>query len=79
MAIEQHFLPTDLTQMNEELLKIHNTSINIMKDAQEGIFTNKNDYLWRINKSVQIIEALNTKKLKHDADVTAEYINANYF
>lgn len=78
-SIEQHFLSQDLTKLNEELLKIHNASISIIKDSQEGNFENTNEYQWNINRSVKVITALHNKKLKRDADARSEYINANYF
>lgn len=65
--------------MNEELLKIHNSSISIIKDVQEGNFANTNEYQWNINRSVKVITSLHNKKLKRDADARSEYINANYF
>lgn len=79
MSIEQHFLSQDLTRLNEELLQIHNVSISMIKDAQKGDFENMGQHQTKINLAIKIIQALHNKKLKRNADATAEYINSNYF
>lgn len=62
MAIQDHYLAEDLTQLNEELLKLHNTSVSAIKDAQEGNLVNMDDYQYQINRSIRVITALHNKK-----------------
>lgn len=66
MAIQDHYLPEDLTQLNEELLMLHNTSIAAIKDAQEGNFDEMKEHQYLIFRSIKIIKALHNKKIKRD-------------
>lgn len=66
MAIQEHYLAQDLDQLNEELLRLHNTSVSAIKDAQEGNLENMNEYQWKISRSIEVITALHNKKQEHD-------------
>lgn len=69
MAIQDHYLPEDLTRLNEELLNLHNLSITVIKNAQEGNFDNMTNHKYQIVRSIKLITALHNKKKMRDQHI----------
>jgi|SRR5690625_2220611 len=68
MAIQDHYLPKDLVQLNEELLRLHNMSVTVIKNAQEGNFTEMNEHQEAIGYTIKVITALHNRKLIDDEE-----------
>lgn len=66
MAIQDHYLPEDLNQLSDELMKLHQTSMKILGNATDADFNDTDDHVVDLTRSLKIIKALHDKKLKRD-------------
>lgn len=66
--IQDHYLTEDLDQVAAHLDILHESLMGILSGATKGDFVHTTSYQVQLQKSLNVMGALNKKKLKRDAN-----------
>lgn len=80
MAIHDHYLAEDFVQVTDNLEIMQKSLMAILETATTATFENADQAIASFEKSFQVLEALNKKKLERDQyDPFNEYTRRNFF
>lgn len=78
--LKDNYQIEDYPEMIDQIENLFNLGMKTVEIAEKADFTSKNQVLAEINRSFEILEALNRKKISRDLDNGArELIRRNYF
>ncbi|MDO6448121.1 hypothetical protein [Oceanobacillus profundus] len=78
--LKDHYLIEDYPEMVDQIVNLFNASMKAVEMAEKADFNTKNEILADINRSLEILQALNRRKINQDIDNGArELIRRNYF
>lgn len=66
--LKNHYLIEDWPQVLDNIETVMNASVAMLNIAENGEFSSKNEQLAKINRSMEIIQALNRKKVDRSLD-----------
>lgn len=77
--LKEHYLMEDWPQMLDEIENIMNTSVSILNVAENASFEHKNEQLAKMNRSLEILQALHRKKINREIDNKAALLVRDWF
>ncbi|MCM3396821.1 hypothetical protein M3638_03070 [Oceanobacillus profundus] len=78
--LKDHYLIEDYPEMVDQIENLFNASMKSVEMAEKADFNTKHEILADMNRSLEILQALNRRKINQDVDNGArELIRRNYF
>ena len=77
--LKDHYLIEDYPEMVDQIENLFNASMKAVEMAEKADFNTKNEILADINRSLEILQALNLKKVKRVIDEKATALIRDWY
>ena len=77
--LKDHYLIEDYPEMVDQIENLFNASMKAVEMAEKADFNTKNEILADINRSLEILQALNRKKIDRDVDDKAAALIRDWY
>ena len=77
--LKDHYLIEDYPEMINQIENLFNVSMKAVEMAEKADFNTKNEILADINRSLEILQALNRKKINQEVDEKAAVLIRDWY